>query len=309
MSLSTIFPGTRSHTMTPGSRLRDFLKPGPRAGVLMDRAGPGEGIHDPWITCDQRAGVVEIHDPRLLCRRHEAFCRALVDAAVSRFGATRAVVYMETATCRLEFVPGEYDRTEISRRVTSAVIAATPSVREGSGDRSGNRTTMGMTSSRAIDDGASSSETPPPRIVVPESSESPEKAPNGRRRLWHTAMAGGSFALAIGAVILPGIPTLPFLIMTGRHAILVSPRIERFLRRNPWCAALLEQMEPTSGSTIEWRWLAKTVGLAVLLVAGIWILQPPLPVVLLLEFGLMAFLAWREWCGSDEAPVAACAAA
>ena len=308
MSLSSIFPGATSHPMTPGSRLRGFLISGPRAGVFTDRAGPGVEVPGPWITCDERAGVVEIHDPRLLCRRHEAFCRALVDAAVSQFGATRAVVYMETATCRLEFEPGQFDRTEISRRVASAVNAATPAVRDGGGDRSETGTMGGMTSSRAIEDGASIA-APPPRFVVPESSDQADRVPDGRRRLWHTAMAGGSFALAIGAVILPGIPTLPFLIMTGRHSILVSPRIERLLRRTPWCAALLEQMEAASGSKADWKSLSRTVGLAVLLVAGIWILQPPLPVVLLLELGLMAFLAWREWRGSDEAPAAACAAA
>jgi uncharacterized membrane protein YbaN (DUF454 family) len=116
------------------------------------------------------------------------------------------------------------------------------------------------------------------------------------------AMAGGSFALAVGAVILPGIPTLPFLIMTGRHAVLVSPRIERLLKRHPWCAALLAEVETSSEPTIDRRSLSRMVGLAVLFAAGIWILHPPLPVIFVLEFGLMALLGWQEWrrSGHDD---------
>jgi uncharacterized membrane protein YbaN (DUF454 family) len=121
-------------------------------------------------------------------------------------------------------------------------------------------------------------------------------------------MAGGCFAMAVGAVILPGIPTLPFLIMTGRHAVLISPRIERILGRYPWCAAMLAEVETSSDSMTSWHSLGKMIGLAVLLVAVIWLFQPPLPVILLLELALMAFLGWREWCNdpghADAKPVA-----
>ena len=113
-------------------------------------------------------------------------------------------------------------------------------------------------------------------------------------RLVDLAMAGGSFVLAIGGVILPGVPTLPFVIMTGRYAVRVSPRIERLLTRQPWCAALLAEAETSRGPEFDWRSLAKTIGPASLFVAAILILHPPLPVVLALELGLMAYMAWRE---------------
>ena len=35
------------------------------------------------ITCDELAGLIEIHDPRLLRRGYEAFCRAFVRTAVA----------------------------------------------------------------------------------------------------------------------------------------------------------------------------------------------------------------------------------
>ena len=132
------------------------------------------------------------------------------------------------------------------------------------------------------------------RPDAPESADRPIDAPKRSGRLVDLAMAGGSFALAIGGVILPGVPTLPFVIMTGRYAVRVSPRIERLLTRQPWCAAMLAEAETSAGPGFDWRSLAKTIGPAVLFVAAFLILHPPLPVVLALELGLMAYMAWRE---------------
>jgi uncharacterized membrane protein YbaN (DUF454 family) len=255
-----------------------------------------------WIGCGDGTGVVEIHDPRLLRPGHEAFCRALVDAAVARLGANRAEVRLETATCRLEFEPGRFDRTELARRVAEAVRVATPAVRDGSAHREDQ--TAGWTVLTAFATGAG-------RSISAEWAGSPDSVPESParpRRLVDLAMAGGSFALAVGGAILPGIPTLPFLIMTGRYAVRVSPRIESLLRRQPWCASLLAEAEARSGAPLDWCSLSKTIGLAVLFAAAILILHPPLPVVLALELGVMAFLASRERersGGCDLVPVAA----
>ena len=237
--------------------------------------------------------MIEIHDPRLLRRGHEAFCLAVLEAAVARFGAYRAEVWLETSICRLEFGPGRFDRTEMARLAASAIGAATPAVREGTGSREGTGPGGRFLAASSAYDGTSSAT----EVVSDEPSdmEATHESPAQRRRLIHIAMAGGSFAMAVGAVILPGIPTLPFLIMTGRHAVLISPRIERMLKRHPWCAAILAEVETSSDSTMNRESLWKMVGLAMLFVAGIWLFQPPLPVILLLEFALMAFLGWREW--------------
>ena len=126
------------------------------------------------------------------------------------------------------------------------------------------------------------------------SPEDPADDPTHSRRLVNLAMAGGSFVLAIGGIILPGIPTLPFVIMTGRYAIRVSPRIERLLKSQPWCANLLAEWEASSGASLDWRSISKMIGLAVLFAAAFLILHPPLPVVLALELGVMAYFSWRE---------------
>jgi uncharacterized membrane protein YbaN (DUF454 family) len=248
---------------------------------------PPQDAAGPWIGCGDASGVVEIHDPRLLRPGHEAFCRALVDAAVRRSGANRAEVRFESATCRLEFGPGRFDRAELSRRVAEAVRAATPAVGDGSAGRHDDAAGWTVLTADATGGGT---------LISAECADAPGSAresPARPRRLVSLAMAGGCFALAVGGAILPGIPTLPFLIMSGRHAVRVSPRIERLLQSQPWCAAWLSQAEDRSGATFDWRSRSKTIGLAALFAVAILILHPPLPVVLAIELGLMTFLAWR----------------
>jgi uncharacterized membrane protein YbaN (DUF454 family) len=278
--------------------LATTVSPAPLGEATNDGARPNPDAGGPWIGCDEQAGVIEIHDPRLLCRGHEAFCRALVEAAVDRFGAYHAEVSLQTSTCRLHFGPGRFDREEMARRAASAVKEATPAVRLGTGTRDGSGAVTGPLSARATHNLTPTAAREHSSIDLSPVDGVPESAAPGRR-LVHLAMAGGSFAMAVGAVILPGIPTLPFLIMTGRHAVLISPRIERWLKQRPWCTALLNEAERSLGATLDWRSLSKMVGLAALFVAGIWIFHPPLPVVLLLEIGLMAVLAWRQ-CGHSN---------
>lgn len=282
--------------------LASTVSPKPPGEAAKDGSGPDPDPDGPWIGCDEQAGVIEIHDPRLLCRGQEAFCRALVDAAVDRFGAYRAEVSLQTSTCRLHFGPGRFNREEMARRGASAVKEATPAVRSGGGIRDGNRAVTGPLSTCPAHDWISTAAREPSSIDLSPVEGVPE-SPAPRRRLVHLALAGGSFALAVGAVILPGIPTLPFLIMTGRHAVLVSPRIERWLEHRPWCAALLTEAERSLGTTFDRRSVSKMVSLAALLVAGICVFHPPLPVVLLLEIGLMAVVAWRHCGRSDDAEV------
>jgi uncharacterized membrane protein YbaN (DUF454 family) len=262
-------PGPGIPAMTAGT----VASANHRRESTRSRADQGQDAAGRWNACCERQGVVEIHDPRLLGSGHAAFCRALVEAAVARFGAIRAEVRMESSTCRLEFGPGRFDRTELAGRVAAAVRAATSAVRDGA------------TSSRATRGTSSDVRTSAKRSVA---------ARTGSRRLADLAKAAASLALAVGGAVLPGIPTLPFLILSGRYAIRVSPGIERLLMSRPWCAALLTEAENPSGPTLDWRSLGKTIGLVVLFTAASVILHPPLPVVLVVELGTIVFLGWRE---------------
>jgi uncharacterized membrane protein YbaN (DUF454 family) len=238
--------------------------------------------------------LIEIHDPRLLRPDRAAFSRALVEAAVARFGARRAEVHMESSICRLEFGPGRLDRAELTRRAASAVRAATRSFRDGAGswDDVG---AIGRIVNASATDGVTSPRAP--RRASPNVATSAERsiaawAASGR--LADLARAGASFALAVGGFVLPGLPALPFLILSGRYAARVSPGIERLLMSQSWCAALLTRAEDPSGPTLDWRSLGKTIGLAGLFTAASVILRPPLPLVLGAELGMMICLGWRE---------------
>jgi uncharacterized membrane protein YbaN (DUF454 family) len=255
----------------------------------------------PWIGCCETTGVIEIHDPRLLRRGREAFCRALVEAAVDRFQVIRAEVCLESSTCRLEFGPDRFDRTEMAKRVAAAVRTATPAAHNETGHSAGVALDRIILSASASPCGSSNSAVREQVSDDPASLVRMQEASNRPHRLSHLAMAGGSFVLAVGGFILPGIPTLPFLIMTGRHAVHASARIERLVRRQQWCADLLAPAEPPTGPKLDWRSLSRMIGLGLLLAAGFWILHPPLPLVIAVELGLMAFLGWQELSRSSLA--------
>jgi uncharacterized protein len=248
----------------------------------------------PWVSCCERSGVVEIHDRRLLRAGHEAFCRALLEAAVVDFEASRAEIDLESASCRLEFGPGLFDRAELAGRAAAAIRAATPAVREGLGGRDVAPDSWTVLTAFACDGGASVQEWRPDAPGDPICVPFPGEDATRSRRLVNLAMAGGSFVLAIGGIILPGIPTLPFVIMTGRYAVRLSPRIERLLKSQPWCAATLAEADAACGPNIDWRSLSRMIGMGACFVTAFLILHPPLPVVLALELGLMAYFAWRE---------------
>jgi uncharacterized membrane protein YbaN (DUF454 family) len=267
----------------------------PGGGTPNARSGPSRAADGPSIGCCETAGVVEIHDPRLLRHGREAFCRALVETAVARCGANRAEVCLGSSTCRMEFGPGRFDRSELASRTAAAVRMATQAVHNAPEHQDVIRARWGVLSASATPDGAVRSARTN-QIADGRPTYLPlQEILQDSRRLSHLAMAGGSFVLAIGGLILPGVPTLPFLIMTGRHAIHASPRIERLLRRQSWCNVLFVEANASTRAALDWRSLSRMVGLGLLLAAGFWILHPPLPVVLGVEIGLMAFLAWRDF--------------
>jgi uncharacterized membrane protein YbaN (DUF454 family) len=260
------------------------------------QAAPGSDAAGPWIGCSESLGVIEIHDPRLLRPGYEAFCRALVSAAVNRFEARVAEVRMESSTCRLEFGPGRFDRAEMAGRVAAAVRAATLVLRDGAASRDQAGAGAGaVILATHVSDGPSSPPSPRGAALHDRAAaKRPAAAPTGSWRLVDLAKAGGSLALAVGGIILPGIPSLPFLILTGRYASRVSSTIKRLLKSRPWCAAMFAEVDPSSGRAKKGRPSWKTIGLAILGAAGFLVLRPPLPVAIGVELALMAFLGWRE---------------
>ncbi len=100
--------------------------------------------------------------------------------------------------------------------------------------------------------------------------------------------------MAVAGAVLPGIPALPFLALAVRHAARVSPQFDQFVRRQNWMSTLLDHVEtPGSLLRLDGQSLAKVLPIVILAAAVVLILHPPLPVMIGLEIGAVAFLCWR----------------
>jgi uncharacterized membrane protein YbaN (DUF454 family) len=304
MSMDSMLEGT--NVGVTGSRVRTgevaVARPsstGSESGLGAEgRVDVGAGV---WIQCDEPMGEVTIHDPRLFCSGREAFCRAVAMSAVERFQARRVVIDLASSTCHLEFEPGAFNREELARRIEGAVRSAIPVLRDRAGSPESNRSAWIALTARATEQGVvirRKYENRAGRSIVrdnPPPAAPTFEGPKGSHRLVDLAMAGGSFTMVVAAVILPGIPTFPFLVMTARHTVRLSPRIERILRRRAWSAALLCHAEEAGDRVgCEWQALLKMVLVTVLAAAVLLIVHPPLPVMIALEIAVLAFVLLRK---------------
>ena len=65
----------------------------------------------------------------------------------------------------------------------------------------------------------------------------------GFRRIRYLILAGGSFVLTVVGLIVPGVPTVPFLLATGYYLARSSPRLNALLRRTPVFGPILDEWE------------------------------------------------------------------
>ncbi len=203
--------------------------------------------------------------------------------------------------CRLEFKPGEFDRAELGRRVAEAVSAATPVIRDRAGATQPPRaswTTLKVLSTDAwmsILTGQDDHPGRTPLCNAPAPTEKLAEDPAGGPRLVDLALTAGSLTMAVAGAILPGIPSLPFLLLATRHAIRLSPKMNSLLRSQPWSDAILRKVEASGGLLrLDRRYLLRTLPIIVLAAAVLLIAHPPLPVVMALEIGVMAFACFKE---------------
>jgi uncharacterized membrane protein YbaN (DUF454 family) len=189
------------------------------------------------------------------------------------------------------------------------VRAATPAVRDGSASRDGSSSgwtiLTGFTSAGQTLLAATRGDS----TVESRSAERPVATAAGSGRVANLVMAGASFALAVGGIILPEIPALPFLIMSARYAVRLCPGFEQRLMRQTWCATWLPKAEDLAGTTLDWRSSLPMIGLSALVALALLIIQPPYPVVIGLELGLMGLFGWHELGGQRFVGVAGGAAA
>jgi uncharacterized membrane protein YbaN (DUF454 family) len=162
----------------------------------------------PRTTFATEAGVLSVRDPRVFHAGNRAFCARLVRAALAQPEVRLARVALDDHACRLEFGPGPISQRAMADRFAAAVRAA-----------------------------LSSSEP-----EVPLDPGAPVVA-TGLRRWRYLALAGGSFGLTIVGLVVPGIPTVPFLLMTSYYLVRSSPALNRRLSRSKLFGPILHDWQ------------------------------------------------------------------
>lgn len=113
-----------------------------------------------------------------------------------------------------------------------------------------------------------------------ENGTSPTLA-SGLRRLYYLTMAGGSFVLTVIGLVVPGIPTAPFLLATSYYLVRSSPRLNRILSRSWFFGPILTDLSKRGGlrpiNKIKLIGLTLVLGTVTLVLIG-----PPLILVLLM---------------------------
>ena len=91
-------------------------------------------------------------------------------------------------------------------------------------------------------------------------------------------MAGGSFVLTLVGLIVPGIPTVPFLLATSYYLVRSSPRLSRLLSRSWFFGPILTDLSKRGGlrpiNKIKLIGLTLVLGTVTLVLIG-----PPLGLV------------------------------
>jgi uncharacterized membrane protein YbaN (DUF454 family) len=190
----------------------------------------------------ERDNVLVVRDPAVFGPGRESFCHRLADALSRQEGVQRVELGLWSGTCRVEFAAGLVSQAEMAQRFAESVHGA-------------------------LAPGADAAEPEAPAPAVA----------SGLRRVWYLALAGGSFAMTIVGLIVPGIPTVPFLLATSYYLVRSSPALNRRLRRSRFFGPIFEDLQLHGG--LRPRNKLKLLGLTAVLAGG-----------LLLIFGIPAGL-------------------
>lgn len=95
----------------------------------------------------------------------------------------------------------------------------------------------------------------------------------GSRRILYLALGGGSFTLTMIGLVVPGVPTVPFLLATSYYLARSSPWLDERLRRAPLFGPILAEWEAyhglSRGSKLELMGLTGTIVVVTLILAPV----------------------------------------
>jgi uncharacterized membrane protein YbaN (DUF454 family) len=109
-------------------------------------------------------------------------------------------------------------------------------------------------------------------------SEVTVAAATGTRRLMYMALAGGAFSMTLVGLVVPGIPTVPFLLATSYYLARSSPRLNERLRHTSFFGPILREWEHHGGLSRLSK--GKLTGLTLAIVSVTIVLAPLTPVTL-----------------------------
>jgi len=79
--------------------------------------------------------------------------------------------------------------------------------------------------------------------IAPPALDSTAPSASGWKRLPYAALAGGSFTMTLVGLVVPGVPTVPFLLATSYYLTRSSPRMNERLRRTAFFGPILQEWE------------------------------------------------------------------
>jgi uncharacterized membrane protein YbaN (DUF454 family) len=112
----------------------------------------------------------------------------------------------------------------------------------------------------------------------------------GYRRLRYLALAAGSFAMTMVGLVVPGVPTVPFLLATSYYLARSSPRLNDRLRRTAIFGPILVEWEQYHGLSQYSK--AKLIGLTAAIVVVTVVLSAASPVAMVVILIIALFSAY-----------------
>ncbi len=125
-------------------------------------------------------------------------------------------------------------------------------------------------------------------------TEVPALFATGWRRWKYTALAGGAFVLTIVGLILPGIPTFPFLLATGYYLARSSPSLDAWFRRTAFFGPMLQEWEDHGALSRNSKGKLVLLTAAIVVVSAVFMALAPTSVGVMVLLSLIGFYGiWR----------------
>ena len=109
---------------------------------------------------------------------------------------------------------------------------------------------------------------------------SPAPIATGLTRLTYIALAGGAFTMTLVGLVVPGVPTVPFLLATSYYLARSSPSLNERLRRTVFFGPILREWEGHASLSLSSK--GKLIALTATIVVVTVILAPLTPLVLII---------------------------